>query len=294
MKERIPKLKYESSGKNLSNQKDLFEEEKEGVLEDFEMMQKRKRRFLIDAFETLFGATMGGTYAERNEELFSGDGAPIYVLVSMKNEKGEEIPELVKVGWGEFSKQTFESDRYPAFKNFPFDIYCVSQKDSYFADEKLKEEMIKNPQKYLSEHSLFVATNGKVQEAERIDFQTRRLNKKIHPIPYDEMLCMVRNQIINERTTPEEFSDFLQELPDHPTELYRYIKNLDQNVRWLSGRELEKSDEETKANIKRKYLMGLLLGMGIEHAGVYAGDKRAMESILALKKQFDFETNSFK
>ncbi|MDO8593078.1 MAG: hypothetical protein Q7R92_04930 [bacterium] len=254
---------------------------------------ERARKRLHDSFETLFGTAMGGAYARSDEEAFSGDAASIYVLVSLKNETGAENPELVKVGWGEFSKETFESGEHPAFKNFPFDIYCVSQGDSYFADEKLQKEMENDPEKYLTEHSLFVANNGKVQKSKRIDDE-RRLDKDILAVPYDEMLCSVRNQIINERATPEEFAAFLRELPDDPAELGRYMSGLEHRVNWLNNRERQAADEKTKIDERKKHLMHYLWGMGVERVGIAVGDKKAMESVLELKKQFDFKTNSFR
>lgn len=294
MSEKIPNPRHESPEIDLSSEIGDQIEGAGQTPENFEAQQKRARLCLDDSFETLFRARMGGGYARSNEEAFSGDAASIYVLASMKNEKGEEVPELVKVGWGEFSKETFEGDRYPTFKNFPYDIFCVSQSDSYFADEKLRQEMAKNPQKFLSEHSLFVASNGNVQKSERIDFRTRRLDKDIQAVPYDEMLRTVRNQIIQERATPEEFAAFLRELPDDPTELGRYTSDLEHRVDWMSDRELETADEKTKADVRKKHLMHILWGMGTERVGIAVGDKKAMESILDLKKQFDFETNSFK
>jgi hypothetical protein len=294
MSEKIPNPSHESPEIDLSSERGDQIEGAGQAPENFEAQQKRARQHLDDCFETLFRARMGGGYARSSEEAFSGDAASIYVLASMKNEKGEGIPELVKVGWGEFSKETFESDRYPTFQNFPFDIYCVSQSDSYFADERLREEMAKNPQKYLSEHSLFVATNGQVQKSERVDFHTRHLNKDIQAVPYDELLRTVRNQIINERTTPEEFATFLRELPDDPAELGRYTSDIEHKVDWMSDKELETADEKTRAEVRKKHLKHILWGMGTETVGIAVGDKKAMESILDLKKQFDFETNSFK
>lgn len=294
MSEKIPNPKYETSEINLSSEKGSQIEGTGKTPENFEAQQKRARQYLDDSLETLFRAKMGGSYAKKEEEAFSGDAASIYVLASMKNERGEVVPELVKVGWGEFSKETFESDRYPIFRNFPFDIYCVSQSDSYFADEQLREEMKKNPQKYLSERSLFVASNGKVQKSERVDFRTLHLNKDIQAVPYDELLRTVRNQIINEHTTPEEFAAFLRELPNDPTELGRYMSDLEHRVDWMSDGELQIADEKIKADVRNKYLMHILWGMGTEKVGIAVGNKKAMESVLDLKKQFDFETNFFK
>jgi hypothetical protein len=292
--EKQPNSKHESQEINLPLGKRGQAEGAQPTPESFEARRRRARRYLNDSFETLFRARMGGEYARRDEEAFSGDAASIYVLVSMKNEKGKEVPELVKVGWGEFSKKTFEGNQYPIFRNFPYDIYCVSQGDSYFADEKLQREMTENPQKFLSEHSLFVASHGQVQKSERIDSRTRRLNKDIQAVPYDEMLRVVRNQIINERATPEEFSAFLRELPDDPVELGKYTSNLEHQVDWMSGKELRTADEKTRIDVRKKHLMHILWGMGTEMNGIAIGEKRAMQSILALKKQFDFDTNSFK
>lgn len=294
MSEKNPNPRYENPEIDLSPERGDQIEGAGQTPENFESQQKRVRQHLDDSLETLFRAKMGGGYARSSEEAFSGDAASIYVVASMKNEKGEEVPELVKVGWGEFSKETFEGDQCPTFKNFPFDIYCVSQSDSYFADEKLREEMVKNPQKFLSEHSIFVAINGKVQKSERADFRTRRLNKDIQAVPHDELLRTVRNQIINERTTPEEFAAFLRELPDDPTELGKYTSELEHRVDWMGDRELQAADEKTRADVRKKHLMHILWGMGTERVGIAVGDKKAMESILALKRQFDFEMNSFK
>lgn len=261
--------------------------------EEAKKQLQHSRTKLHDAFATLFSSAMGGTYAQRNEDGFSGDAASIFVLVSLENEKGEKSSELIKVGWGEFSTQTFAGDKYPAFKNFPFDIYCVSQSDSYFADEKLLREMTENPQKYLSEHSLFAANSGQVQKSEKIDHRHRQLNREIQATPYDEMLCAVRNQIIRERTTPEEFAAFLRELPDDPVELGKHMRAIERSVEWLNYQELQLANEKTKAQLEKKRIMHHLWGMGVTKTGIAVGNEQAMESVLALKKQFDFETNSF-
>lgn len=292
MNERIPVLGHEDLGTSSLPEKAGKIEDIEPTLENFDEQKRQVLQYLRDSFRTLFQAD-GGTYARSGEEAFSGDAASLYTLVSMENEEGETVPELVKVGWGEFSKETFEGGRYPAFKDFPFDIYCVSQGDSYLADEESREKMVKNPQKYLSEHSFFVAVDGQVQKSQRADSRTRCLDRAIQPVPYDELLRTVRNQIINGRTTPEEFAAFLQELPDDPVELGRYTSDLERRVGWINDKELETTDEETRADVRKKYLMHILWGMGTEQTGIAVGDRKAMQSILDIKKQFDFETNSF-
>lgn len=284
MNERTPNPKRESPEIELSPESVEAQKELE-----------RARCVLYDSLNTLLRSAMGGTYAHGGEEGFSGDAASLYVLISIKNGKGEEVPELVKVGWGEFSKETFEGDRYPTLHNLPFDVYCVSQSDSYFADEKLRREMIENPAKYLQEHSLFVASRGKVKLSEKVDddWRNRHLDKDIQATSYDEMLRTSRNQIIKERSTPEEFAAFLRELPDDPAELGRFMSYLERKVNWMSNRELQTADEKTRADVRKKHLMHYIWGMGVERVGIAIGDKKAMESVLALKKTFDFETNSF-
>ncbi|OHA89270.1 MAG: hypothetical protein A3B03_02460 [Candidatus Zambryskibacteria bacterium RIFCSPLOWO2_01_FULL_42_41] len=295
MNERTPNPKHESPEIDLSPER--REDQPEPTPESVEAQKEleRARGVLHDSFNTLLRSAMGGTYAHGGEEGFSGDAASLYVLTSIKNKKGEEVPELVKVGWGEFSKETFEGDQYPTFHNLPFDVYCVSQSNSYFADEKLRKEMTENPAKYLKEHSLFVASKGKVKLSEKVDgdWRNRRLDKDIQATPYDEMLRTSRNQIIRERSTPEEFAAFLRELPDDPAELGSYMSDLEHRVDWMGDRELQTADEKTRADVRKKHLMHYIWGMGVERVGIAVGDKKAMESVLALKKTFDFETNSF-
>lgn len=258
-----------------------------------ERERKKALHKLFDCFGTLFKADMGGTYARPGEKGFSGDAASIFVLTSLANEKGEETPELVKVGWGEFSKKTFEEDKYPAFKNFPHDIYCVSQSDSYFAEGRLAEEIKQDPKKYLKERSIFVANSGQVQLSER-QGKKNNLEREIKPVPYEEMLRTARNEIIKLKTKGREFADFLKELPDDPKELGKFMTRLDHEVDWKSETELAQADDETRAEQKRKELMSILWGMGVNTNGIAVGHKEAMESVLALKQQFDFENNQFK
>lgn len=289
MTEKVPSLKSEI---DLSPER--TEDQSEPMSENFEVQQEYAREQLHDSFYTLLRSAMGRTCAHSGEEGFSGNAASIYAITSLKNEKGEEVPELVKIGWGEFSKETFESGRYPAFHEFPLDIFCVSQSDSYFAEGQLREDMLENPARYLQEHSLFVANNGKVKLSEEIDWRNRHLNQDIQATPYEDMLCAIRNQIIRVNTTPEEFATFLHELPDDPSELDKYMSDLEHRVGWLNDSELQAADEKTREDVRKKSLMHILWGMGVKTFGIAVGDEKAMESILVLKKQFDFETNSFR
>lgn len=249
---------------------------------------------LHDAFGTLLGgADWGGDFARHGEEGFSGDGASLVTFVSFRNESGEEIPQLVKVAWGEFSKETFAGDKYPAFHNFPLDVYCISQGDSFHAGEKLKKQMKEDPQGYLKAHSIFAARQGEVQLAEGTFPRNLHLDRDIQAVPYDEMLRTVRNQIITVRSTPEEFAGFLKTLPDDPTELGKHMVDIDR-APFASEHELRFADEQTKKEARKKHLLHYLWGMGVEQVGIAVGDRKASESVLALKNRFDFKTNSFR
>lgn len=260
-----------------------------------ERERKAKVEKLQDAFNTLFRAQMGGTYARPGEPAFSGDAASIFVLASLADAEDKDTPQLVKVGWGEFSRQTFESDEHPAFRDFPYDIYCVPQWDSYLANPATQLQMKERPQEYLSGHSLFVANSGEVHQSEETDERDapRQLDRDIEAVPYEDLLRTVRNQIITHHTTPEEFAAFLRALPEDPQELGKYIRDLDRKE-WLSPTELEAADEETRAIQREKVHIDLMTGMGIETVGILAGGSEAMTDVLTLKQQFDFETNAFR
>ena len=163
-----------------------------------------------------FGFIQGVPYANIEEEGFSGDAASLFMLVQFQKEDGPKT-ELVKIGWGEFSKQTFTkgakskySDPFIDFgddepeyriaaehevlRNLPFDVYCVNQYESYFADEKTKNDMCFNPEKYLKEHALFVASGGNVTMASKNDpslpmsKRNRNLEHPIVPVTEEEAL----------------------------------------------------------------------------------------------------------
>ena len=250
-------------------------------------------KYLEDAFSSLFKANMGGTYARGYEESFSGDAASLFTLISSKNEDGKEELNLMKVAWGEFSKETFTSGKYPAFENFPHDLFCVSQSKSYLADKEVLDLMKKDPIKYLKENSLFSVKKGVFQKAEKIDHRKSNLNMDIKAVNSTEMLKSVRNQIIELESNSNEFTQFLKNLPDNLGELAYYIRYLDKKVEWKNNQELEALSEPEKKEQREKYLMEVLLGMGIETVGVLVGEKKAIESIINLKKEFNFTTNSF-
>ncbi len=115
-----------------------------------------------------------GVRGELGDDYFSGDAASLFTLLN----DPEQVHKLIKIGWGEFSKETFSGplrksfgarpeseERYrkqqQALRDLPTPVYCVRQYDSYFADEKQREIMEKNPGEYLKENSVFMYNQGK-------------------------------------------------------------------------------------------------------------------------------------
>lgn len=241
---------------------------------------------IIRDLTNFFFNSDGGTYGHHGEPGFSGDGANLYALVSMNDERGINTNRLVKITWGEFSSLTFSSGKYKQFNNFPIDLYCVQQSDSQFADATLRFQMNNHPEEYLKEHAVFAAKSGDVQLTMVQDFKRQPLDREIKPIAFEALVSTLRNQIIKSKSSPEEFAEFLRQLPDELNELGQRTK------------ELEKfsSDSGTDlANKRQGELWVIFRNMGLETTtGSAVGDKKAMEAVLALKKQFDFESNTFK
>ena len=173
-------------------------------------------------------------YARPEEEGFSGDGASLFMLVRFQKEDGPKT-ELVKIGWGEFSKQTFTkgdkskySEPYIDFRNgkpeyriaaehevlrnLPFDVYCVSQGESYLADGEIRNDMYFCPEKYLREHALFVVNDGNVTMASEQDTESprgegnRNLDYSIVPITEGEALDLIGGMQDLYKKTIEELS----------------------------------------------------------------------------------------
>ncbi len=108
------------------------------------------------------------------DEYFSGDAASIYTLLS----DNEELkPFLVKLGWGEVSKNTFveESDETKKnsnkffrpedsvgkkIKSLPFPIYVVRQSDSYLISKEEFEKNQNDPENFLFNKAIFVFDKG--------------------------------------------------------------------------------------------------------------------------------------
>ena len=130
------------------------------------------------------------------KELFSGDAASLYVLGEDEKKKA-----LVKLGWGEFCRDTFsapvEQAIYQGFdkagreravnklnnlRNLPGPIYCVRQQDSYLADSQTRELMTSNPEKYLAEKAYFVFCDGEVVANPNLTRSSEKGGEKTIPV----------------------------------------------------------------------------------------------------------------
>ena len=247
---------------------------------------------LGEAFNTLFKARIGGTYAYSGEPGFSGDAATLCALVTLPTGMGQQDV-IATVGWGEFSQNTFENGKYPVFQQFPLDLYCIRQSDSYFSNDEQRQQMEEDPKGYIKDHSVFKARGGKVILASRIDHGVRSsLDADIESVPYDEILKTVRNSIITTQSSPDEFAAFLESLPAEPAELGEYISQAYAEID-ISRRQHQRYDDMPEEIRKKDKMLYLLTGMGINTVGVRVSDQEAMKAILDLKSQFDFQTKSF-
>ncbi|MCF7820717.1 MAG: hypothetical protein K9M44_04595 [Candidatus Pacebacteria bacterium] len=94
------------------------------------------------------------------DDHFSFDAASYYTLVDLSNDKSE----LVKLGWGEMSSNTFLSAKedllYPdvngLIREIPVPIYCLTQGDSYLSDDNTLQKIANNPKDYLKDKAVFV------------------------------------------------------------------------------------------------------------------------------------------
>lgn len=235
---------------------------------EFEKEKARKLSRLRDVLNNVLKDPNGGTYAYSGEKGFSGDAASLYTLIETQNENGEMNPELIKIGWGEFSKETFTSSKYPQFQNLPFDIYCVPQYDSFLVDDKLSDQMKNNPIDYLKEKSVLAVSKDGVEIGSRD--RESKIEREVAPLSYDQILKDTRNLAIDRGSDREEFSDFLKQLPDDPSKVWEFIQaNKDnRNVR-------------------------ILYRLGINPVGAGVGDIEAMKSFVEIKNDFDFKNKCF-
>lgn len=179
----------------------------------------------------------GVPLANPDEEGFSGDGASLFTLVNVERD-GVTKTCLMKLGWGEFSHDVFRkganskfSDHVPKYqdgpdfrlvargkllKELPFQMFCVSQRDSYLADKvETLEEMAYNPVSYLKENSLFATEDGQVTPADR-SFENRK-NPAIHGLPNYEFKVYSEQEILE---TLEELRVRYQEIVERMQQEY--------------------------------------------------------------------------
>lgn len=274
---------------------------------------KEKISHLHDVTETCFRCKMGGMFARSSEIGFSGDAASLFTLVEIDKEV-----KLVKVGWGEFSHETFDSKKYPQFKESPVDLYCVSQSKSYFPDSDKQFLMNNHPVKYLEQNALFVAVAGNNQEKiisnpDHYFDKNSKLKYDLPVAPYDEILCNLRNQAMKESCRRLQcigswdegqnvsLSDYLPIITSvlkelHSTkindELGRKMIELDQG-NWLSPLEFHQANQDEKNMFYKKFTTDLLLSLGVETCGSRVGDEKSMQSIRELLDKYDFEKQLF-
>lgn len=242
-----------------------------------------------DCLDTLIGSgRCDGTQIYSNwnqEEEGLIPGGSMNILISIN---GQDTPELINIGYGRISHQTFKKDIFQQlpfefkkdiFQQLPFDIYCSNSNKNYY---EYREDKEKNPKKYLSKTVEFVANNGEIV-----------LNPNIKdPIKAEYLITLLRNKIINTQTTPEEFSSFFQNLPDDIVELGEYFQK--QSTYFMSPEfQSLPSEERMKKNMKIIRLRDILWGIGIDKVGVVVRGRESMTSIINLKKEFDFKQHRF-
>ena len=230
-----------------------------------------KANTLADVIESCLNTSMGGNYTERGwqEEGFSGDGASLFALIKFAIENGDkEKLKLIKIAWGEFSKQTFVGDKYPQFKDLPFALYCVDQRHSYLADDDVAAEYKNEPKKYLQNNAIIIVDEDGVTLKRRGNEEP--VDHAIKSCDYNEALSGMRNLAINKWSSPESFSEFLQALPDDPSSVWEYIQ-------------AHKNDNNVR----------VLYSCGINRIGSGIGSVEAMTSLVAIKKQFNFDEQKF-
>lgn len=259
-----------------------------------------------------------GTYASFGEPGFSGDGATLYILAELEGK-----PQVLWVGGGEFSVNTFTknpsqnepfsplkyADRFAAIKT---PLFVVRQGDSYFIQKGDREfELRQNdPAGYLAEFAIMVADDKKVtvndrrfnafreedREASRRKYRaiegcdvTSFDPENTIPEPYEVLLARGRNALIENRgVQPEVFANFLARLPDGPEILADYLYEINRERNRHRGQAASPDSYSDKEKCS-----DLVKSMATEDSGIAIGHIDAMNSILSLKQEFDFEQRCF-
>lgn len=132
---------------NFNQNKQETREDKIKILES--LIREKFERFMSPAVAGRFG-----------DNHFSFDAASYYTLT--EGDDGKVKP--VKLGWGEMSEQTFLSPKdkliYPEtnglIREIPLPMYCLSQSNSYFADESKIKQMQEDVISYFKEKAIFI------------------------------------------------------------------------------------------------------------------------------------------
>lgn len=269
------------------------------------------------------GAAFGvGVFAEKNEPGFSGDAASIYTLV--RNNSGEV--ELLKLGWGEFSHDSFTSGIYPALNQASFPIVVVSQWESHLADHETLQLMKDEPVAYLKTRGLMVAQGGEIKAQRNLldDDEDRSLDIEIEAVAPDVLLAELRNLALEgetigpiRRSLREQMAEFINTLPRENrslatmlSEIYRYDyltprgllehgASLDATSTTLDYvyNPSDITDPKLQSALQQhcdKWCLDTLIEMGIETTGIAVGDEVAVASLLELINSFDQETMEFR
>ncbi len=251
-----------------------------------------------DVAEAAFNCRMLVAYAHFGEELFSGDAASIYSYIYFPKSGAR----LVKLGCGEFSRQTFESTQYPQFHNCPYDIYCIRASDLFYEELNKSNKKFHNPTQFLRNHALFVARAGQVVPTKFTDFTSKKLDYDIKPISFSAYMTATRNLAIStyqdnafrELLTPSRFADFLKRLPQNPERLGQQLMETS-NYKYLTLRDLIET-AVTPREIQEhwdKVITHLLTKMGVERYGILSDTPEAIRSLMDLIAKFDHETLTF-
>lgn len=253
---------------------------------------------IFSVSETMLGSSLC-VLAQSGERCFSGDGASLLSAVVVNASDGQPHNRLVKLAWGEFSAESFsppysrtvreaEHNRaaVAALRGLSFPIAVVSQSESYFASDSVRQQMIADPESYLREHCLLCLEGGKIRwegwpdsfypEAE----SPARAKIPLAPAPYGAVLTDLRNAAVAARTSPDSFAEFLRSLPSDPVEL---------------GALVAKAFQERYGSERGKFAteMGVFTRLGTRQYGIAVGDLTAMNELLALKSAFDFGAGKF-
>ena len=245
--------------------------------------------------DLVFKSKWGLAAAEYGEECFSGDGASLFTLVKFDGDV-----DLVKLGWGEFSRETFEGDCYPHFKKCPFDIYVVDQDSGYFHIRDILTKLNYDYPEYLKRYSVLVARAGVVVKGPSYFEKGRQsMDYPVSSIKYEDMMTTLRNMAISEGNmmdmktgitefdvSPTSFSKFLKGLPEDESEMLKMFREYRfyGHKKYLTPFDINNGnyDQDRINEHVKAYYIGMIYQMGV-------GEK----DIKSLISRFDHEKKEF-